>query len=97
MNRKYKLINYDVWGNKNDGWEVNDAHFTGIEIELSENFTDKELKTALYKSGFATQGILMAKISCDGEPDYTLYVNLEAKAYGSKPFCELRSINDEGK
>lgn len=91
--KQYKLINYDVWGNKNDGWEVNDAHYTGIVVELPDDFTDLQLKQALYKSGFATKGILLAKISTHGESDYVIHVDLEAKQYCGKPFCELRNIN----
>lgn len=92
--KKYKLINYDVWGNAKDGFEVNNAFTTGIEIELSEEFTDLDLKRALYRSGFASRGILNARIGVEGETDYTLYINLTAREYGGfKPFCELRSID----
>jgi len=91
--KTYKLINYDVWGNKKDGWQVNDAHYTGILIELPDNFTDLQVKQALYRSGFTSKGILPAKISIDGEPNYSLYINLEAKQYCGKPLCELRNIS----
>lgn len=90
--RRYKLINYDVWGNRADGFEVNDAHYTGIEIDLPCDFKDIELRRALYKCGFCNRGILTAKLQIEGEEEYTIYVNLIGSRYGLKPFCELRSI-----
>lgn len=92
--KTYTLINYDVWGDSRDGpYTVNAAHYTGIEIQLTENFTDKELRKKLLDCGFCTRGILNAKILIEGEPDYTLYVSLTALKYGgSKPFCELRKV-----
>jgi len=93
----FKLINLDVWGNKYDGFEVNNAHYTGITIELPTNFTDKQLKSALYKSGYFGRGITQAKINSEGEEDYSVYVNLTANRYGGcKPLIELRNTKLEG-
>lgn len=49
---KAQLINYfDVWGNKTDGWEVNNLCNEG-EIELPETFTDKDILKSLKAVNF---------------------------------------------
>ena len=40
---KFEIINYDVWGNSQDGFEVNAAYSTGIFVDISENDTDKTI------------------------------------------------------
>lgn len=80
-----------------DGYEVNDAHYTGITIELPDNFTNKQLKSALYKSGFFGRGITKAKIDCEGEEDYSTYVNQTSNRVGGfKPLIELRNTKQIG-
>jgi hypothetical protein len=49
---KYRLINYfDVWGNEEDGWEVNNLCSEG-ELLLSEDATSKDILAALIDFGF---------------------------------------------
>ena len=41
---KYTLINYfDVWGNKNDGWEVKDQCIEADDIVIADDATPKEI------------------------------------------------------
>jgi len=41
---KYTLINYfDVWGNKDDGWEVNDQCIEADDIVIADDATPKEI------------------------------------------------------
>lgn len=43
MKNKWRLIyHYDVWGNPEDGFEVNDSREAGI-IELTEEATNEEI------------------------------------------------------
>ena len=40
----YKLIDYfDVWGNEEDGWEVNDVTTVENDIVIAEDSTDEEI------------------------------------------------------
>lgn len=40
----YKLIDYfDVWGNAEDGWEVNDLTTVEDDIVIAEDSTDEEI------------------------------------------------------
>lgn len=43
----YDLISLDVWGDSEDGWEVNDAYTTGDVLRLPEDWTMPELIRAL--------------------------------------------------
>lgn len=50
---KYKLIDYfDVWGNPEDGWEVNNLCTVKENIEIPENATDAEILVLLVDIGF---------------------------------------------
>ena len=40
----YRLVDYyDVWGNEEDGWEVNDVIRTDIVIELDDKNTGEDV------------------------------------------------------
>jgi hypothetical protein len=90
--KHYQLWTYDVWGNKKDGFEVNDRRKQCI-VKLPDAPTDKQIKRALYDSGVFGKGIMNASLDIDGESDYTLYVNHTAQSVGGfKPLCELECI-----
>lgn len=40
---KYELIEYDTWGNEEDGFEVNNVYRTGIVYDISDTETDEEI------------------------------------------------------
>lgn len=44
---KWNYISYDLWGNETDGYEVNQSFTTGFWVELPEEPTDTDLRTAL--------------------------------------------------
>lgn len=45
----FKLIDYfDVWGNEEDGWEVNDLCTLFDDLHLTEDVTDKDIIDYLY-------------------------------------------------
>lgn len=53
MIKKYQLINYfDVWGNKKDGYEVNNLCIQKKDLMIEENSTDKEIFQFLKSIGF---------------------------------------------
>lgn len=86
---EYSIINYDVWGNKAGGFEVNQAFYTTFKIVLSDNYSDKEIRQALFKSGYCSKGILLASLDIN-DTDSCIYITLTGSRYGYKPFCELR-------
>lgn len=38
----YELVSYDVWGNAEDGWEVNQSFRTGTTIRVPKGASDKK-------------------------------------------------------
>ena len=52
---KYSLINYfGVWGNKKDGWEVNNLCTEETGIVIADDASDKEILNYLVQIGFLT-------------------------------------------
>nr|DAN68017.1 MAG TPA: hypothetical protein [Caudoviricetes sp.] len=52
---KYRLINYfDVWGNEEDGYEVNDLCVEETGIFIADDSTDQEVLNLLVRIGFLT-------------------------------------------
>ena len=50
---KYVLINYfDVWGNENDGWEINNQCVECDDLCIREDSTPKEICEYLRKAGY---------------------------------------------
>lgn len=89
---EYDVINYDVLGNPKDGYEVNDAHYTGLTITVNDDDTDADVIKALQNVGFLKDGLHRSKFEVDGDPDYTLYVNATHSRYGGLyPLCELQA------
>lgn len=84
----YKLINYfDVWGNKKDGYEVNNLCSEG-EIVIPENATNKDLVQAIKDFGFfkKTTRTNMLYISNDFE-----MIEFDERRTG-KPICRLELV-----
>ena len=89
----YKVISYDVWGNPKDGFEVNAAHYTPYSVELSDEWTDKELRRALRDCGFCNSGIMTAALEINGDCPECIYITQTNSKVGYKPFCELRKAD----
>lgn len=52
----YKLIDYfDVWGNAEDGWEVNNLTTVEDDIVITEDATDEEIIDLLERIGYLTE------------------------------------------
>lgn len=76
--KKYEIIAYDVWGNEEEGYEVNNAIKTGIVI-----YTDTSKASICKKLELDDP----YKIDVDFQ-EYVIYVD-----YDGKPYCELREID----
>ena len=63
-NTTYKVCTLDVWGNSEDGFDVNDQFAAG-SIELSAEMSDSEILQKLADEGFLT-GLM-------DETDWALY------------------------
>ena len=99
-NNSYELWFYDVWGNEEDGFDVNDRHCVNRDFVIPTmpktynrgkpgQFTDfvpsdKEILTALVGAGELNESALTAGITFDGD-DKTIYLTEE----NGTPLCEL--------
>ena len=72
---KYEIFDYDVWGNEEEGYTVNDVIPTGDFI-----FTDTSKSSLGKKLGLDDP----YKIDVDYNED-VIYID-----YDGKPYCELR-------
>ena len=75
---KYEIFDYDVWGNEEDGYDVNDVMPTGVII-----YTDTSKSSICKKLGLDDS----YKTDVDYSED-VIYVN-----YEGKPYCQLRKID----
>jgi hypothetical protein len=99
INTKWQLWTYDVWGNRRDGYEVNDRYNRGtIELRLrvhthncgtdhafdSASITDRQLQRV-----FGTRAVLDTD---SGSDDLCYYVNRSSDGY---PVGELQCVSHE--
>ena len=75
---KYEIFDYDVWGNEEDGYTVNDVMPTGIII-----YTDTSKSSICKKLGLDDPYKLDVYVNED-----VIYID-----YNYKPYCELRKID----
>ena len=83
----YDVHGLDVWGNRREGYSVNDVYPSQGTVEIHDDATDEEIVRALKREGFIDKGIHTRSVSIDGERGYALYIG-EARNY--KPVYELR-------
>ena len=81
---KFRVVEYDVWGNAEDGYEVNGAYYTDEVITIAKDTTNKEICDWLRENLYPN---LPNKVTIDGDNDFSLY--LEAEEDG-RPLLELR-------
>jgi len=56
----FMILSLDVWGNKNDGYEINAAYHTYRHIQLPKEPTDKDVVQALVNAGELSRGSFAA-------------------------------------
>ena len=85
---KWRWYEYDVWGNKKDGYEINQVFRTAQIFDLSEESlnSDKKIIDYLRKEGFIKKGVLGKQIELGGDP----YEDLITLGYKGKPVGEFR-------
>lgn len=87
---KFELVNYfDVWGNKKDGYEVNNQCREGI-VELSDNATNKDIIHTLIDFGFFNETASTKNVEIQ---DFGDMIELFDKK-SQKPLCHLMIVNE---
>lgn len=98
----YELWFYDVWGNKEEGFTVNDRHCVNRDFVIMSNPkvynrgtprqfvdfspTDKQILQALVNAGELKESALTADIEIDGDGENIYLTDVDAGYY---PLCEL--------
>jgi hypothetical protein len=82
--KTYQLIDYDVWGNDDDGYTVNQSFRTDTWIDIDNSWDDARLVKELKKAGIIRKGIRTKSVEFGGD-DMTIYVD-----YKGMPQFELR-------
>jgi hypothetical protein len=87
--KSFEVLNLDVWGNENEGYEVNQAFNTGkfIEMTLDQYESDEFIIMSLIDMDFLTHEAI-DKVNVDGDGQ-TLYINDDRT---SKPLYQLQMI-----
>jgi hypothetical protein len=80
---KWRVLSLDVWGNPEDGFEVNDRYGIG-KIELPEDYTDAQLLRVLKDAGFVRPYVTLARIEI--EDDGAGLISLDQKKDGRPVF-----------
>lgn len=86
MKHTYNIYTYDVWGNEEDGFDVNDRFKLGtLELSDADVNSDSRLANRLKENGFVKETTTTSDLEIDGDK-YTLYVNEASNGY---PLFEL--------
>lgn len=80
---KWRFYDLDVWGNAEEGYEVNASYRTLHTIELPKDATPKEILQCLRDNRDIKKGLRRKLIEIDGDED-TIYIS-----YKGRPEIEL--------
>lgn len=83
MTKTFRLYNYDLWGNAEDGFEVNDVTSTGLLFEIPAKASNAEVLRIVF--GDDADGFEVNQNYCCEE---TIYID---DVDESAPYCELRA------
>lgn len=87
MNHKWNVITYDVWGNTEDGYEVNDSFTAGhIDLAEEEHFDDAAVLASLIEAGHVAEDTELNQLSFDGDDD-VVYI---CDAFDGKPVISIQ-------
>ena len=83
---KYKVYTYDVWGNSEDGYDVNDRFSSSFSVLVSPDDTEKDILDKLEDIGFlGKEGRTFATLDANCFDDHLYFVS----SWDSKPLFEL--------
>lgn len=85
---KWRWYSYDTWGNKKDGYEVNQVFRTSIYVDIPEVVlnSDEAIKRHLKKDGFIKKGVRGRDITFEE----FMYEDSIGIMFKGKPIGELR-------
>lgn len=75
---KYKVKSLDVWGNKEDGYEINQEFYAGdIEIPDTEPFSndDQAILDILIEKGFLKEHVTLELVEVEDFANGVIWIN----------------------
>ena len=92
--KQYKFYTYDIWGNKYDGFEVNDVFSQDLIVEMQEDWSEIQVFCALKAHGLFYQ-LHFKSFEIDWSDENVIYItDIRQSAGGYKPLCEFRLIQE---
>ena len=82
----YGVVDYDVWGNEVDGWEVNTIYRTDFKIPYKKAFLKDDIIDALKECNYLKQAVTHDDVDVEWLDD-TMIELTQASNY--KPICRL--------
>jgi len=90
MYYRLRLTNYfDVWGNKKDGWEVNDACIEWDDVWTNE-LDDRTLLNILKSTEFLRENVKINQINFDWVGPESCEISMRKNYY---PLCRIDIID----
>jgi len=92
---KYRLFTYDLWGNEEDGYDVNDIFASEITIDIGPNDYDETIINKI-RAAMPVQQLKRRhrskyfRIEGGETPECFIWIT-----YKGVPFCELRPEEEE--
>lgn len=93
MTKQYwEVLSLDIWGNPEDGFEINQAFYTGKVVVISDTATNREILAGLPES--ITNGYNCEHDYLDDcETLMTFYESSDSDTPG-KPYLQLQLMDD---
>lgn len=83
----YDVHGLDVWGNAEDGYDVNDVYPSRGSVTLRDGMTDAQIVSSLRREGFIGSRVRTKRVRVDGDMGDALYIE---DAKDGKPVYQLR-------
>jgi hypothetical protein len=84
------LIDYfDVWGNKSDGFHINNFAIVKSDLMIMDQFTNKDIINELKKIGYLNKRVKLNMFDIDNYGDV---IELSKKTTG-EPICRIQKIS----
>lgn len=87
---KFEVRSYDVWGNKKDGYEINNVFASDIIIVVPDDWSKSDIIKQLKEEWGMKKGYQARHFQFEGDDEYSLYLY---RLSDYLPVCELRRVH----
>jgi hypothetical protein len=84
----YRVYTYDVWGNADNGYDVNDVYRSGETVEIPDDTSSRDIPGILHAAGILSdEGLETVEVDDAYMDATTIYL---CRKDDGMPVCELR-------